>query len=134
MSALHEHPFGNLTHPDPAQRSAAVALVERVRGGDREAVGLLDEFVEPVARLLVTFAWTVAPPLIVLGGGLETAADVLIPRLEDAVRRAGGPPVPVRATSLAGDAPLVGALHEARSSVDAELPSSHLWTGTGLEP
>ncbi|PRY16898.1 putative NBD/HSP70 family sugar kinase [Kineococcus rhizosphaerae] len=121
MSELHEHPLGGLTHPDPQERARAERIVERVRSGDRDAADLLDEFTAPLARVLVTLVWTIAPPLVVLGGGLEVAADVLVPRLETALAAEGAPAVPIRATSLGGDAVLLGALHEARASVDDEL-------------
>lgn len=121
MSELHEHPLGGLTHPDPRHRARAAQIVERIRSGDREAGALLDEFAAPLARVLATLVWTIAPPLVVLGGGLELAADVLVPRLEAALAAGGAPAVPVRATSLQGDAVLLGALHEARASVDEDL-------------
>ena len=89
--AMERNPFGLLTSPDPAEREAGEAIVEGVRRGDPEASDQLDAFVAPFAQLLAVFAWTIAPPLIVLGGGLEAGADVLIPGCAPHLRLPGRP-------------------------------------------
>jgi predicted NBD/HSP70 family sugar kinase len=119
--AMEHNPFGLLTSPDPAEREAGEAIVEGVRGGDPEAIGQLDAFVAPFAQLLAVFAWTIAPPLIVLGGGLEAGADVLIPRLRAALEAAGAPAMELRASSLGREAMLQGAMRAAIMTVENEL-------------
>jgi len=119
--AMEHNPFGLLTSPDPAEREAGEAIVEGVRGGDPEAIDQLDAFVAPFAQLLAVFAWTIAPPLIVLGGGLEAGADVLIPRLETELEALGAPAMELRASALGREAMLQGALRVAVMSVENEL-------------
>ena len=119
--AMEHNPFGLLTSPDPAERKAGEAIVEVVRRGDAEAIAELDAFVAPFAQLLAVFAWTIAPPLIVLGGGLEVGADVLIPSLRAALEAAGAPAMELRASALGREAMLQGALRVAIMSVEHEL-------------
>ncbi|RXZ73006.1 ROK family transcriptional regulator [Agromyces albus] len=122
--AMEHNPFGLLTSPDPAERAAGEAIVEGVRRGDAEAIAELDAFVAPFAQLLAVFAWTIAPPLIVLGGGLEAGADVLIPSLRAALEAAGAPAMELRGSALGREAMLQGALRVAIMSVEQELFSS----------
>lgn len=119
--AMERNPFGLLTSPDQAEREVGEAVVEGVRRGDPDAIAELDAFVAPFAQLLAVFAWTIAPPLIVLGGGLDTGADVLIPRLRAALEAAGAPAMELRASALGREAMLQGALRAAIMSVEHEL-------------
>lgn len=119
--AMERNPFGLLTSPDRAEREVGEAVVEGVRRGDPDAIAELDAFVAPFAQLLAVFAWTIAPPLIVLGGGLDTGADVLIPRLRAALEAAGAPAMELRASALGREAMLQGALRAAIMSVEHEL-------------
>lgn len=119
--AMEHNRFGLLTSPDPAERAAGEAIVEGVRRGDAEAIAELDAFVAPFAQLLAVFAWTIAPPLIVLGGGLEAGADVLIPSLRVALEEVGAPAMELRGSALGREAMLQGALRVAIMSVEHEL-------------
>ena len=118
---LRGHPLADLTSPVAADRALAVATCVRAREGDREAAELVDEFVGPVARVLQTFAWTFAPPVVVLGGALAEVADVLVPRLDQRLADAGAPPVALRGSALGEDWPLLGAVQLARTRVEEEL-------------
>ncbi|MFJ8778738.1 ROK family protein [Streptomyces sp. NPDC102476] len=119
--SVEDWPVAALTSPLPAQRALALARFEAARGGDAAALAEVDEFVENIASILTTLSWTVAPSLIVLGGGLEDAADVLLPRVRAALRDARTPAVELRATALGHDAPLVGAVKLALDRMDTEL-------------
>ncbi|MFC8671724.1 ROK family protein [Streptomyces griseorubiginosus] len=119
--SVEDHPVAALTSPLAAQRALALARFEAARAGDTTALAEVDEFVENIASILITLSWTVAPSLIVLGGGLEDAADVLLPRVRTALRDARAPAVELRATALGHDAPLVGAVKLALDRMDTEL-------------
>jgi len=119
--SVEDHPVAALTSPLAAQRALALARFEAARAGDTTALAEVDEFVENIASILITLSWTVAPSLIVLGGGLEDAADVLLPRVRAALRDARAPAVELRATALGHDAPLVGAVKLALDRMDTEL-------------
>lgn len=89
---VQDRPVALLSSPEAAQRTVALARFEAARAGDAEALAEVDEFVENITSILTTLSWTVAPSLIVLGGGLEDAADVLLP----GCARRCAPPVPPR--------------------------------------
>lgn len=103
--SVEDRPVAGLTSPLPAQRALACARFDAARAGDPGALAEVDEFVENIASILTTLSWTVAPSLIVLGGGLEDAADVLLPRIRAALRDARAPAVELRATALGHEAP-----------------------------
>ncbi|WP_443060494.1 ROK family protein [Streptomyces sp. NBC_00459] len=119
--SVENRPVAWLTSPDPARRAVALGRFETAREGDVAALAEVDELVEHIASILTTLSWTIAPSLIVLGGGLEDAADVLLPRVRAALRRARNPAVELRATVLGREAPLVGAVKLALDRMDTEL-------------
>jgi predicted NBD/HSP70 family sugar kinase len=119
--SVQDRPVAWLTAPEPALRGVALDRFEAARAGDAAALAEVDEFVENIASILTTLSWTVAPSLIVLGGGLEDAADVLLPRVRKALRDARTPSVELRATVLGRDADLIGAVKMALDRMDTEL-------------
>jgi predicted NBD/HSP70 family sugar kinase len=116
-----DNPIALLTSPLSEQRDLAHAQVAAARAGDRQALAELDEFIAGITPLMVTVSWTIAPPLIVLGGGLEDAADLLLPRLAAAMKASGAPEIPLRVTRLGRDAPLRGATKLTLVRLDAAL-------------
>ncbi|MEV8540834.1 ROK family transcriptional regulator [Streptomyces sp. NPDC051572] len=118
---VQDRPVALLSSPEAAQRKVALARFEAARAGDAEALAEVDEFVENITSILTTLSWTVAPSLIVLGGGLEDAADVLLPRVREAMRAARTPAIELRATGLGRDAALIGAVKLALDRMDTEL-------------
>ncbi|MEV6508713.1 ROK family transcriptional regulator [Streptomyces sp. NPDC051642] len=118
---VQDRPVALLSSPEAAQRRVAQARFEAARAGDAEALAEVDEFVENITSILTTLSWTVAPSLIVLGGGLEDAADVLLPRVREAMRAARTPAIELRATGLGRDAALIGAVKLALDRMDTEL-------------
>lgn len=119
--AFQEHPVGMLTSPIAGERAEASLVIERARDGEAAALFLVDEFVANLVSVFATLSWTVAPPLIVLGAGLEVGADVLIPRVLAGMRALDLPHIEVRATALGSDAALVGGVRFALDRMDAEL-------------
>ncbi|WP_406132206.1 ROK family protein [Streptomyces sp. NBC_00989] len=118
---IADRPVAWLSSPEAAQRKVAWERFDAARAGDTEALAEVDEFVENITSILTTLSWTVAPSLIVLGGGLEDAADVLLPRVREAMRVARTPAIELRATGLGRDAALIGAVKLALDRMDTEL-------------
>ncbi|MEU9191244.1 ROK family transcriptional regulator [Streptomyces sp. NPDC048484] len=118
---IEDRPVAWLTSPEPAKRGVALDRFDAARAGDATALAEVDELVEHIASILTTLSWTVAPSLIVLGGGLEDAADVLLPRVRQAMRDARTPAVELRATGLGREASLIGAVKMALDRMDTEL-------------
>ena len=121
VGSVENRPVAWLTSPEADRRRIALDRFDAARTGDAEALAEVDEFVENITSILTTLSWTVAPSLIVLGGGLEDAADVLLPRVREAMRLARTPAIELRATSLGRDAALVGAVKMALDRMDTEL-------------
>ncbi|TDT98038.1 putative NBD/HSP70 family sugar kinase [Streptomyces sp. 846.5] len=119
--SVEHRPVAWLTSPEPDRRRVALERFDAARAGDATALAEVDEFVANIASILTTLSWTVAPSLIVLGGGLEDAADVLLPRVRDALHKARTPAVELRVTGLGRDAPLIGAVKLALDRMDTEL-------------
>jgi predicted NBD/HSP70 family sugar kinase len=119
--SIEDRPVAWLTSPEPTGRRIALDRFDAARAGDTAALAEVDEFVENIASILTILSWTIAPSLIVLGGGLEDAADVLLPRVREALRNARTPAVELRATGLGRDAALVGAVKLALDRMDTEL-------------
>ncbi|MER7928778.1 ROK family protein [Streptomyces sp. NPDC096057] len=119
--SVENRPVAWLTSPDPDRRRVALDRFAAARAGDTAALAEVDEFVENIASILTTLSWTIAPSLIVLGGGLEDAADVLLPRVQETMHGARTPPVEVCATVLGSDGPVIGAVKFVLDHMDTEL-------------
>ena len=119
--SIEDHPIAGLTSPVRQQQRSARSRVDAARAGDPVALAEVDEFAEHIVSILTTLSWTIAPSLIVLGGGLEDAADVLLDRVRERMRAARAPEIELRATSLGPDGPLVGALKFALDRMDTQL-------------
>lgn len=115
---------GMLTSPVAEERSGALALVEAARAGDPDALAEARRFAASLADVVDVLAWTVAPGLVVLGGGLETASDVLIPLVVDCLAALGDPAIELAATSLGADAVLIGAARTAVETISASVFAS----------
>ncbi|MFC8800079.1 ROK family protein [Promicromonospora sp. NPDC057138] len=121
VGSIDDHPIAWLTSPVQEHRRFALSRVDAARSGDTAALAEVDVFVEHIATVLTTLSWTIAPSLIVLGGGMEDAADVLLPRVRERMRAARTPGIELRATSLGPDGPLIGALKFALDRMDTTL-------------
>lgn len=89
----------------------AEEVAKLVAGGDQLACAVWDEAVEALASALAWIATVVAPEVVVIGGGLAGAGELLLGPLEKAVaRRLTFQRVPlVRAAALGGLAGCIGA-------------------------
>ena len=56
-----------------------------------------------------------------LGGGLEVAEDLLLPRVVEAMKQLGTLRIDVRATTIGADAPLLGAVKLVLDRMDVEF-------------
>jgi glucokinase len=95
-------------------------VVERVRAGDPIALAVWRKvtFAASVGIANVAYCWS--PEIIVLGGGLGLAGDILYGPIRDYLRRRGPPgfaePIQVVGAALGDEAGLVGAAAWARAT------------------
>ena len=57
------------------------SLAEAARSGEASALAVIDNFADQVCIGLASIVYALDPELIVIGGGVATVADLLIPRL-----------------------------------------------------
>jgi glucokinase len=87
-------------------------VAERLASGDRDAAAVWDEAVGALAFALAVTAAVAAPELIVIGGGLSGAGDVLLQPLRRQLDARITPPQrrpELRITALGDQAGLLGA-------------------------
>ena len=89
-------------------------VVAAVRAGDEDAARVLDEFVWWVAAGIANLIDLLDPEVVVLGGGVIEAEDVLLPRIEGAapdqvLARGHRPSVPIVAAHFGERAGAIGA-------------------------
>ena len=109
---------------DDVADEALDAPIERVfaaaRGGDRETLAMLDERAFYMGTALANLVNLINPDMIILGGLFATGADLMLPRIEETMRRrafAGlGDAVTLRVTSFGRR---VGAVGAAALALDA---------------
>jgi predicted NBD/HSP70 family sugar kinase len=87
-----------------------VEIFARAREGDVWALGIVAEVARRVCAHLVPIAAIVDPELIVLGGGVGSNGDLLLPRLQEMLAEALPFPPTVQTSQLRDDAVLAGAL------------------------
>jgi predicted NBD/HSP70 family sugar kinase len=113
--------IGLLSSPLAAQRELGIAAVHAALGGDALASSAARELAAEIADVIDVIAWTIAPELVVLGGGLESGAELLIPLVRERLRELGAPDVELAPSTVGADAPLLGAVRFALDQIDAEL-------------
>jgi glucokinase len=93
-------------------------VTELAKAGDQEAIALVHELAEALALGIATIHAVLHPPLVVIGGGLGSAGEVVLAPLRAALAAALGDVhrgVPeVRGAQLGNDAGLIGAADLAR--------------------
>jgi len=114
-------PLGMLTSPLPEDREAALVRVREALDGDPAARAEADRLATQIADIVDVFAWTIAPELVVLGGGLEGGAELLVPLVRARLRALDLPDIDVQPSAIGPDASLVGAVRRALDLADADL-------------
>jgi predicted NBD/HSP70 family sugar kinase len=100
-----------LSHGRPPGRPPdTVEIFAKAREGDGWAQGIVAEVARRVCAHLVPIAAIVDPELIVLGGGIGSNGDLLVPRLRELLDQALPFPPTVETSQLRDDAVLAGAL------------------------
>jgi glucokinase len=102
-----------------AGETTALAVAERMRAGDPVAAAVWTDAVEVLADTLVSIIDSLAPEIIVIGGGLAESGDLLFEPLHEALaRRAGARVLPLISRAMHGDeAAVIGAADLARAAL-----------------
>ena len=97
-------------HNESERPLDTVEIFAQARAGDRWALGIAGEVARRICAHIVPIAAIVDPELVVLGGGIGSNGDLLLPRLREMLCEALPYPPTVAASELGGDAVLTGAL------------------------
>jgi predicted NBD/HSP70 family sugar kinase len=116
-----EQAIGRLSSPLASDREHGMAAVRAALAGDAAAMTAARELADEIADIVDIMAWTIAPELVVLGGGLEAGAELLLPLVRDRLHELGAPDIDLAASRIGTDASLVGAVRLALDEIDAEL-------------
>lgn len=120
LGAMRAQPLGLISSPVPSERERALAIIRAAEEGDSASLRMVEQFLDLVEPVIATFAWTIAPEAIFLGGGLDES-ELLINELRRRLAAAELPPIQIRPSRLGHDAPLMGAAYMARSSLQDTL-------------
>lgn len=111
------------THADPLTVSGVVSLA---RGGDRACLRVLEDAGRQLGRSLADVCSVLNPEMIILGGELAQATDLMAPVIRHMVRRCGVPSaadiVDIRPADLGARSQVVGAMGLAQDMV-TEAPA-----------
>ncbi|MFD7407689.1 ROK family protein [Streptomyces sp. NPDC059866] len=101
--------------------AAAERVFEAARGGDAEATDVVRAFVADLATGVAATVLTVDPELVVIGGGLSRAGDLLAEPLRAALSRLCLFPVQVETSVLGDEAVALGAVRLGLDHVERDL-------------
>ncbi|MGN6761556.1 MAG: ROK family protein [Leifsonia sp.] len=113
--------IGLLTSPLASERERGMAAVRAALAGAGEARSDAAGLAAEVAEIIDVIAWTIAPELVILGGGLEAGAELLIPLVHARLRELGAPDVELAPSTVGADAAIRGAVRHALDRIDADL-------------
>ncbi len=118
----HARPLVEDMTTAPHDRASAVMrIIEAARAGDPRAAAVLDELAVYLGTAVANIVAVLDPALVVFGGGLSHAGDLLLAPLRRVVAKVV-PNVPALAiSSLGDDAQLLGAVRSAMEIAEARL-------------
>jgi predicted NBD/HSP70 family sugar kinase len=100
----------NAEHPSAQHPLDTVEIFARARAGEAWALGVCTEVARRICAHIVPIAAIVDPELVLLGGGIGSNGDLLLPHLREMLAEALPYPPAVQTSQLGGDAVLSGAL------------------------
>lgn len=91
------------------------------RDGNPTAVAVMDRVLDRIARVIAIFGTFLNPELVVIGGGVAGAGDLIIPGLEQRLPALTESPPRLAASELGDHAVLTGAVRVALDMVEATI-------------
>jgi len=106
---------------DRSSTDGSHALFEAARHGNRQALRLVNEVAVYLGTALANVATVLDPALIVLGGGISHAGDLLLDPIRHVASRIVANCPEIRPTALGDDAQLFGSLYSALQLAEVRL-------------
>ncbi|UBU12769.1 ROK family protein [Nonomuraea gerenzanensis] len=104
-----------------SQREAAQFAIERARAGDEQAARAVGDFARQLGQGLLTVVNPLDPELVVIGGSLSQAGDLLVEPIRKLFSEACLYPPDVAASGLGGECVALGAVRLALDHADRRL-------------
>jgi predicted NBD/HSP70 family sugar kinase len=99
----------------------AEAVFDAARAGDADALAVVERSVRHAGRAIVTMALVLNPELIVIGGGVAGAGDILLEPLRRQLSEMARLPPRLEASLLLARGVLVGAIRHALDDVEPRM-------------
>ncbi|SFA95136.1 Sugar kinase of the NBD/HSP70 family, may contain an N-terminal HTH domain [Amycolatopsis marina] len=96
-------------------------IITAARAGDAGALTIIDDFCAVLAQHAAAMTLTVDPEMIIIGGGLAAAGDLLLPRLRTHIDRVCIRTPRIEASTIGQEAVVLGAVQLALHSADEAL-------------
>ena len=106
--------------PEGAIRSAEV-ITRAATEGDPAAVAVVEKLADTLARGIAPTLLTLNPEMLVIGGGVSLAGEVLRSALSTAIERTVLYPPEVHLSALGNEAVVIGAITQSLSRVEADV-------------
>ncbi|REE99809.1 ROK family protein [Thermomonospora umbrina] len=107
--------------PDVVTERTARRVLEAARGGDAEARRLLEGLAARMARGIAAMVLALDPEMVVIGGTLTEAGDLLVTRLREHVRPLCLSPTRIETSALGDESVGLGALRAALDRIEADM-------------
>jgi predicted NBD/HSP70 family sugar kinase len=101
--------------------SGAEAVFAAARAGDTRASRVVGRVLDRIARVVAIFGTLLNPELVVIGGGVAGAGDLIVPGLEQRLPALTDAPPRLAASELGDRAVVTGAVRVALDAVEATL-------------
>ncbi|MGA5097050.1 ROK family protein [Streptomyces lavendulocolor] len=108
--------FPSTGNQDPVEQAFTAAS-----DGKAEALALVDGFAEDLSRGVAVMTLAVDPEVVVIGGGISKAGEILLGPLRDHLAKLFPFPIPVMASTLGDENVAIGAVRLALNRVEEEL-------------
>lgn len=99
----------------------AEAVFAAARAGDTDALAVVDRVLDRIARVVAIFGTLLNPELVVIGGGVAGAGDLIVPGLERRLPDLTESPPRLAASELGDRAVITGAIRLALDAVEATV-------------
>jgi predicted NBD/HSP70 family sugar kinase len=119
-SAIAAATLSGLVDGDPG-RVEAETVFEAARAGDPIAIDIIERICARAGRALATLALVLNPQLIVIGGAVVDAGDLLLDRIRSQIDGMTVVPTRVEASALRDRGPLIGAIRHALDDLEPRL-------------
>jgi len=113
--------IAELTERAAGEDVPAEEVFEAARSGDPEATRIVEGVLDRIARVVAIFGTFLNPELVVVGGGVAGAGDLIVPGLEKRLPALTQSPPRIAASVLEDQAVVTGAIRVALDDVESRI-------------